>query len=147
MAVFRATSVSLLLALAACSVGEIPIGGATPTPDAPVSSIDAAVTIDGAGSGTPIDAPPVGGDPSASFTMIVTPIVTKDIGGKTCTQAGCHAGTFPPNLTSYLQLADKYKKPPGNTNILTTHGPHTGPALPPADAKAIAGWIDSLPVP
>jgi hypothetical protein len=141
MVVFRATSVSLFLSLAACSVGEIPIGG-TPTADAPVSTVDAS-TIDS--SGMMIDAAPTGNDPAATFTMIVTPIVTKDIAGKTCSQAGCHSGVQKPNLTSYASLEAAYKVKPGNRNILTTHGLHTGPALPTADAKAIAGWIDSLP--
>lgn len=132
---------SLFLSLAACSVGEVPIGG-TPAADAPVSTIDAS-TIDGPGA--MIDAPPGGNDPATTFTMIVTPIVTKTIAGKTCTDAGCHVGGQKPNLTSFAALEPQYKVKPGNRNILTTHGQHTGPALPTADAKAIANWIDSLP--
>jgi hypothetical protein len=144
MAAFRASSVFLFIALTACSVGEVPIGG-NPGVDAPGVAIDAppVSTIDGPAS--TIDAPPVGNDPAATFASIVTPIVNEDLGGKHCAQAGCHSGATPPDLSSYAKLADMYKVKPGMSNILVTHGVHSGPALPTLDAKKIAMWIDSLP--
>ena len=86
-----------------------------------------------------------GNDPEASFTAIVRPIVTKTIGGKTCVDAApCHGGGQPPNMASAASLLAKYKMKPGMSNIFVTHGAHLGPALPAADAKAIADWINSL---
>ncbi len=133
--ILRATSVSLFLALAACSVGEVP-SGSTPPADAPGPTTD--------GPPSTIDAPP-SNDPAATFTAQVTPIVTKDIAGKTCADAACHGGTTAPNLTSYDKLAARFKTKPGEENRLVTRGAHSGPALPAADAAIIAAWIDSLP--
>lgn len=89
-----------------------------------------------------IDSPPVSG-PAATFTSMVTPIVTKS--ANHCLDAGCHAGTFQPNLSSYDTLLDKYKAKPGATNPMTTkNAPHSA-VLSAADKTAIAAWIDSLP--
>jgi hypothetical protein len=138
MVVIRATSAFLFLALAACSVGEVPGGAAPPTDAPPGNTPDAP-------PGMMIDAAPMGDPGAASFAAMVTPIVTKDIEGKQCSQGGCHAGTFPPNLADYSKLAAKYKIKPGADNILVKKGAHMGPALPPADAATIAAWIESLP--
>ncbi|MBC7974365.1 MAG: hypothetical protein H7138_05220 [Myxococcales bacterium] len=133
--IFRVTSVSLFLALAACSVGEVPSGN-TPPADAPAPTTD--------GPPSTIDAPPAN-DPAATYEAQVRPIVTKDIAGKTCASADCHGGTTVPNMTSYDTLAARFKVKPGADNRLVNRGAHAGPALPAADAAIIAAWIDSLP--
>jgi hypothetical protein len=144
MAALRATSVLLFVALTACSVGEVPAGGATPPPDASTGTPDAPGTgVDGA-VGTP-DGPPVSGN-NASFAEKVRPIVTKTIEGKMCTQGGCHVpGGQKPDFSSYDTLLPEYTKKPGNTSKLVTHGAHAGPALPDPDKATIITWINSLP--
>ena len=67
-----------------------------------------------------------------------------------CAVAGCHAGTQPPNLSSYSALALSYRTKPGNQSLLVTHGiatqnMHSGmPWLSQSDQTTIAAWLDSL---
>ena len=121
MDVLRAALVSLFTMAAACSVGEVPIGGGTP---------------DGGGG----DGGGTGG--GQTFDARVKPLVTECI--------ACHGGTQAPNLASFAVLQATYKTKPGNTNILVTKGNLTGgvhsglPYLTAAEQTTVAAWIDSL---
>lgn len=131
----RTAIVSLLL-VSACSVGEVPTGGGTPTP-----TPDAAQTGNGG-----IDAAPTGGsdaagggvDPAATFTSMILPLLT----AQNCT--GCHPSMSPPDMTSYSALDPSFITKPGAKATLITHGVHSGPAVTTTSAATIAAWIDSL---
>ena len=77
--------------------------------------------------------------------MNVAPIVSQ----KGCMPGGtaCHGGSTAPNLTSFANLIDKYKTPPGANNILVTKWTispnHSGIPDYSAEQKTIiANWID-----
>ena len=126
MVVIRAAITSLLVLASACTVGEVPPSGSTPTPDAagPTHTPDAA----GSGNNTPT--------PDETFAANVSPQVTNCL--------GCHNGSQKPNLRSATLLESQYKLKPGATNVLVTHGAHTGPALTDTQKTAVVSWINSL---
>lgn len=120
---FRSLAVTLVLSLAACSVGEVDLGG---------GGVDASVTTDTGG----------GGAGEASFNAQIKPLVTNCL--------GCHAGVSAPNLSSFSALEAKYKMGPGASNILVTKGSLTGgthqgvPYFDTTQQMTVATWIDSL---
>jgi hypothetical protein len=115
------TLLASLWIFAACSVGEVPIGGG--------GSPDAGPVADGGGNG-------MGG--GQTFDARVKPLVTACV--------ACHQGAQPPNLTSFSLLDAKYKMKPGATNILVTKGSHQGqPFLTAEGIATVTSWIDSLP--
>jgi hypothetical protein len=142
MVALRITSVSLFLGLAACSVGEVPIGGVQPPADGPAATPDARA---GDGGVTP-DAPGGGGDPAASYMTIVYPLVTNDTpNGPACNTGGCHVkGGLPPDFSSYTALAERYRTKPGEMAKIVTKGKHMGPALTDASKTKIIDWINGL---
>lgn len=68
---------------------------------------------------------------------------------KGCTPTGaCHSTTQAPNLTSFAALADKYKMPPGDANILVNHvaagAPHgAGTWFSTTEMDTVAKWINN----
>ena len=141
MVALRVTSVSLFLALTACSVGEVPIGGTSV--DARLPLVDAP-TVDG--SGTMIDAPG-GEDPATTFMTKIVPLVSSDTPlGKACNSAGCHSpGGQPPDFSSFTTFLAKYRQKPGISATVVLKGAHNGPALTVASKQAFIDWINSLP--
>jgi hypothetical protein len=126
--IIRATSVSLLLALAACSVGEVPIGG--------VPNVDSGVPVT---DGPAIDTPGAV-DPATSFTMLIKPLVM----GAGC--LACHPALNAPDFGSFDKLDPKYVVKPGSGSKLVTQGDHQNiKYLPAAQVKIIQDWLDSLP--
>lgn len=112
----------VLLFLTACSVGEY---GESPG--------------GGGGGGGSVDASVGGGGGESSFNSMVKPLIASG----SC--VGCHAGTQPPNLTSFAALETKYKTKPGSANILVTKGPHQNiQYFTAAGASTVKDWIDSL---
>jgi hypothetical protein len=93
-----------------------------------------------------------GGDPedAASFSMIVSPIVTR------CAGATCHSGVQAPNLSSFAALQPQYKVKPATTNRLITkkaelaaanNAHQTTTYFDATEEAAVRGWIDSLGTP
>jgi hypothetical protein len=124
--VFMLRAVLLLtasVALAACDVGEVDIGGGGTT-DAPAGSTAKSMMFD-----------------STIKPMMMT---------MGCLATGCHSGLQVPIMNSYTSLAAKYKTGPnGANNILVTKGgtppPGIHSARPYFDATqraTIASWID-----
>ena len=128
MVFMRPLLIASLLALGACDVGEVPVGGG--------AQVDA-----GGGGG---DGGGGGGGGGQSFTAMIVPLVTE------CATVACHGGVQPPILTSFDALAAKYKTKPGSSNILVTKGALTGgshsglPYFTTAEQATVAAWIDSL---
>jgi hypothetical protein len=138
MVVVRVVLLASVFAIAACDVGEVPIGGSN-------SGVDA-----GGGSGDP--------QASAMYTAMVVPLV--GAAGQNCTQAACHGGVQPPLLNSFEQLTNNgalttYAKKPSASNKLITGpatidgtGKHpTGnaaavPYFTPAQKTTLSMWID-----
>ena len=124
MVVPRALLASLWF-FAACSVGEVPIGGG--------GNPDAGPVADGPGGGSG-----TGTGGGQSFDARIKPLVTACV--------ACHQGAQPPNLTSFALLDAKYKMKPGATNIFVTKGSHQGqPFLTAEGIATVTAWIDSLP--
>lgn len=146
MVALRVTSVSLFLALAACSVGEVPIGG-TPPADGPAATPDAPSTTGDGPTTPPPDAPGGGGDPSASYTAMVFPLVSNDsTNGRACNSSGCHSpGGQPPDFATFASFDKKYRTKPGSAAKVITKGPHSGPALTDKAKATFISWIDSVP--
>jgi len=135
----RTAIVSLLL-VSACSVGEVPTGGGTPTP-----TPDAAQTGNGGIDAAPtggVDAAPTGGtDPATVFTSTILPLLQ----AQSC--VGCHPAQSPPDLTSYTTIDAKYLTQPGASAKLITSSQassHTGTKLSATAATTIAAWIDTI---
>ena len=126
------TTLTLALALTACSVGSVNGGDD--------------VLTDGSGN-----------DPRAgTFDGMVLPLVT----AKTCTDANCHGGTQTPKLSSFAQmtensaLAAKYLELPVTENVIInkdllpggTPGMHQGRLyLSQTDKDAISSWLMTGP--
>jgi hypothetical protein len=107
--------VALLVLLAACSVGEVPLGGG--------GGVDS-----GMGSGDPNE---------ASFNATIKPLVTACL--------GCHSAGQVPILTSFAALGAAYKVKPGANNILVLKGEHQAQPYFDANQKTtVAAWIDGL---
>lgn len=131
MVMLRASCGVVVIALAACSVGEVPSGG-VPV-DAPPVATDTP-------SGTPDAAPDAGVDPSVSYDMIIKPLVSS-LG---C--LGCHPAQHAPDLSAYDKVDAIYLKHPGTGSQLVTHGPHQGnPFFNDDQKKIVSDWIDSVP--
>jgi hypothetical protein len=117
MVALRVTLASLVIALGACSVGEVPIGGG------------------GADGGA-------GGTKAGFDTNIKGMVMTKG-----CVIAACHGGTQSPNFTSYDTLDAKYKAPPAATNKLITEAAdgatHNGVTyFTTAEKVTVTSWIE-----
>ncbi|MEO7731252.1 MAG: hypothetical protein ABIY55_09790 [Kofleriaceae bacterium] len=120
----------MVVALAACSVGEFPGGG---TIDAPAPKVDAGPGM----ADAPIDA---GADPAMTFDMVIKPLATS-LG---C--LGCHPSQHSPDLSAYDKIDPKYFTHPGSDSLLVTRGPHQSNAFFNADQKKIVNdWLDSVP--
>ncbi len=142
MVALRVTSVSLFLALAACSVGTVPIGG-TPPVDGPGPIADAPVATTDGPVGT-IDAPGGGGEQAATYMTKIFPLVSNETNlGKACNSSGCHTpGGQPPDFSSYTTFAEKYRIKPGDTAKVVIKGAHSGPALTATSKQAFIDWIN-----
>lgn len=124
MVALRASLAALLLVLAACSVGEVPLGGGG-----------------GGGDGGPDAGAGGGGSQAAAFDATIKPLLTS----KGC--ISCHSGVQPPNFTSYTALEAKYRTPPAATNELITKAAdgadHNGVTYFTVDEKTTVGaWIE-----
>jgi len=129
MVVIRAAIASLLVLASACTVGEVPPAGSTPTPDAAGPTPTADAKVDGAPAQSPDE----------SFTANVVPLIAA------CRQ--CHQGGQAPNLSSATTLDAKYKVKPGSSSPLVNHGMHAGSSgsvLSDTQRTAIVTWLDSL---
>jgi cytochrome c551/c552 len=108
----------MIVALGACSVGEVPIpGGGT----------DAGMTTVGT---------------QAVFDAMIKPILTT----KNC--VSCHSAAQPPNFSSYAALDIKYKSGPPATNKLLTEAAdgalHNGVTyLTTAEKTTVSNWIQN----
>lgn len=110
----------LVLAVAGCSVGEVPIGGGG-NPDGGSSMLAS----------------------KAVFDATIHPMVTQ----KGCVVAACHGGTQPPNFTSYDTLTANYKTGPSTGNHLLTEAgdgaQHNGVTyFTTAEKTTVANWLD-----
>lgn len=122
MDALRSSLIALVVVLGGCDVGEVPLAGGGPGPDAG-SSVQA-----------------------QKFATVVKPVVMR------CAIAGCHIATpptssQPPNFYSYDTLAPIYKTPPSSNSLIITHvadgGPHNNITyLSTAEKKTISDWID-----
>ena len=118
----RSLLLSVSLVVSACSVGEVPASGSSPT-------------VDGGASVT------VGSE--AGFTANIAPMLST----RGCSTT-CHGAAIAPNFTSYATLAAKYKTSPAASNILITKaadgGTHNGATyLTAADKATITTWINA----
>lgn len=114
--------------LAACSVGEVPVGGGSNPPGVDANSAAA----------------------EEAFNATVAPLIAE----KGCTVgATCHGGVQIPLLSQYSLLTDRYKLKPSASNILVIKGSLTGgihpttptqvPYFDEAQIATIAAWVDA----